>query len=232
MRRLFLAVFLGLVAAWTFAAEPQPVRVLFVGDTLASSSIPARVAKAAQATGRNVTVHAVALDDQSAELLARGWEIVVLQEDGFDERERFVERVKRWAATVRESGAKPALFMAWPRADRLSEFRDTIAAHRAAADASGAALLPVAESWLRAFGEDRKLKLYADAKSASPLGADLAALTVYLALFPAGPQEFDDAFVRRIAAALDMPPATRDLIFDMATRAIDEPLALGKPRSP
>jgi hypothetical protein len=232
MRRVLLFALSCLVAFCAAAAEPQSARVLFVGDALASSSIPARVAKAAQATGRNVSVKSVARDDQTPELLATGWDIVVLQEEGFDERERFVERVKRWAANVREANAKPALFMMWPRADRLSEFRDTIAAHRAAAEASGAILLPVAESWLRAFGEDRKLKLYADAKSASPLGADLAALTVYLALFPAGPQEFDDAFVRRIAAALDMPPATRDLIFDMATRAIDEPLALGKPRSP
>ena len=57
-------------------------------------------------------------------------------------------------------------------------------------------------------------------------------LTTYLSLFPAGPQEFDEAFVQRIATALDIPAPRRDQVFDAATRSIDEPLAIKGSSSP
>ena len=58
------------------------------------------------------------------------------------------------------------------------------------------------------------------------LGADLAVLTIFLTLFPAGPQEFDEAFVAKAARELDLPADRRDPFFDAVTRAIDEPMAL------
>ena len=116
--------------------------------------------------------------------------------------------------------------MTWPLADRPREFPDAIASHRAAAEASGALLLPAGEAWLRALTADRRLKLYSDAIHPSSLGSDLAVLTLYLAIFPAGPTEFDEAFVEKIAGVLELPRSRRDPFFDAATRAIDEPLRL------
>jgi hypothetical protein len=248
MRRILVGIVLWLLAACALAQAPsKPTRVLFIGNAITSGSdIPARVAKVAEATGRAVKAESItssgfSLDDQwregrAVEALRKGWDIVVLQQDvpsGPEERDRFVRDVKRFAAAIREAGARPALFMAWPRADRLPEFRDAIAVHRDAAQATDATLLPVGEAWLRALGADRRLKLYSgEGTQPAALGSDLAVLTIYLSLFPAGPQEFDDAFVEKVGRALGTPAATRDLLFDAATRAIDEPLALGKPRSP
>ena len=87
-------------------------------------------------------------------------------------------------------------------------------------------LLPVGEAWLRALGTDKRLRLYSDLTHPSSLGGDLAVLTIYLSLFPAGHQEFDEAFVANAARALEMPRDRRDLLFDAATRAIDEPMVL------
>ena len=96
--------------------------------------------------------------------------------------------------------------------------------HRQAAQAIDAILLPVGEAWLRALSKDKRLKLYGDAIHPSSIGSDLIVLTIYFGLFPAGPQEFTEAYVTKIAKALDMQEDKRDLFFDAATRAIDEPL--------
>lgn len=244
MRR-FLFALLACLACSSVPGQ-APVRVLFVGnELLGAGDIAGRVAKVASATGRSavidsLTAEGYTLDDQAddpkvRESLRRGWDIVVMQGDApsADHRGRFIAGVKRFAQAVRDAHARPALFMAWPRGDRLQSFRDTLAAHRDAAQATDALLIPAGEAWLRALGENRRLRLYAgEGATAAPLGNDLAAMTAYFALFPAGAQEFDEAYIGKIAKALGTPPATRDLLIDAATRAIDEPLALGKKASP
>lgn len=241
----FLILLAGLLVQAALAQSPsKPLRVLFIGNAiLASTDIPGRVASLAQATGRAAKIEAItstgySLEDhlregKAAQALRQGWDFVVLQQDApaADEAADFARPVKRLAGAIREAGARPALFMAWPRGDRMREIREAIVAQRDASSAAGAMPLPVAEAWLRALAADRRLKLHTGSgPQPSPFGTDLAVLTVYLALFPA--QDFDEAFVDKVAQALGTPAATRDLLFDAATRALDEPLALEKPRSP
>lgn len=244
--RLVLAVLLSWLVAAASAQVPaaQTTRVLFIGNALVGGgNLGTRLTKVAEATGRSVTVEVVAAngfaledhakDGKAMEALRRGFDIVVLQQDtpAIEERAAFTGEVKRFADAIRKAGAKPALFMSWPRVDRPQSFRDAIMVHRAAAEASGAVLIPAAEAWLRALGEDKRLKLYAgEGTQAAALGNDLAAITMFFALFPAGPQEFDEAYLRKIAGALDIASSTRDLLVDAATRAIDEPLALNGSR--
>jgi hypothetical protein len=249
MRCAFLFLMLAFAASLAAAQAPpeaKKARVLFIGNaTTNSMELPDRVAKAATATGRTVVVESVAIDGYSLDdhwrqgealvAIKRGWDIVVLQQDGAggaDARASLERDVKRFAGAIRDAGARPALFMPWPRADHLQDFRDVIAAHRAAAEASNALLVPAGEAWLRALGTDRRAKLYGDGPRPAPLGIELATVTTYLSLFPAGRQEFDDAFVQSIAAALEIPASRRDQVFDAATRAIDEPLAIKGPSSP
>lgn len=231
MRSILLAVLLQCIAVGAMA-QAAATRVLIVGGSMVED-LPARLAKVAAATGRTVRAEAAAaLDDEA---MRGGWDIVVMQHDVPvpERRAAFAQDVKRFAETVRSKGAKPALFMSWPRADRAGLFRETIAAHREAAQANGAILVPAAEAWLRALADDPKLKLYAgDSTQAAPLGNDLATLTLFFALFPAGPREFDEAYIAKIARALETPAATRDLLMDAATRAIDEPMPLSGKRSP
>lgn len=240
--RFFIAVLCACLATAAFG-QASPSRVLVIGNATVSGNFGPRLAKVAQATGRDVQVEVVAAnayaledhlkDSKTIDALKRGWDIVVLQQDApsADARASFTNEARRFADAVRAAGAKPALFMSWPRVDRPQAFRDTILVHRAAAEAVGAVLIPAAEAFLRALGEDKRVKLYTgEGAQAAVLGNDLAVMTTFFALFPAGPQEFDEAYLGKIAAALEIPPTMRDLLVDAATRAIDEPLALNGSR--
>lgn len=250
MRRAFLAAAATLAASLALAQAPapapaapepaKPVRILFVGNSLTSTGdIPARLQKLATAMGRKATVEMAAYSDFSLEdhwrdgralaAIRKGWDIVVLQQGPSsqpDSREQLVEYSKRFAKPIREAGAKPALYMVWPPQNRGADFPAVIGAYRAAASAVDGTIFPVGEAWLRALGADKRIRLYSDSIHPASLGQDLAVLTIYLTVFPAGQYEFDEAFVAKAAAALEIPADRRDPLFDAATRAIDEPMVI------
>ena len=242
LRRAFIAAVLGLAAVPALGqpAEPKPLRVLFVGNSLTESTdVPGRLAKLAAAMGRKAVIESVTFNNYSLEdhwrdgralaAIRKGWDVVVLQQGTSSDTEgraQLVDFTRRFAKPIREAGAKPALYMVWPIADRPRDFAGAIAAYREAAAAVDAVVLPVGEAWLRALSVDKRLRLYSDMIHPASLGGDLAVLTIYLSLFPAGPQEFDEAFVAKAARTLEIPADRRDLLFDAATRAIDEPMVL------
>ena len=242
MRRLFVALLLLAVLAPAHAQAPaaKPLRILFVGNSLTyTGDIPGRLATLAAAMGRKAEVDSVTAPGYSLEdhwregraqaAILRGWDVVVLQQGTsarHPDRAQLTEYARRFAQPIREAGAKPALYMVWPVSDRMQDFRGAIAAYREAAQAIDGILLPVGEAWLRALSADKRLRLYGDVIHPASLGVDLAVLTIYLTLFPAGPQEFDEAFVAKLARVLEIPAGRRDQLVDAATRAIDEPMAL------
>lgn len=222
---------------------PAPRRILFIGNSLTSvTDIPGRLQGLARAMGKEVQVETVANNGYSLEdhwqdgravaAIRKGrWDVVVLQQGTSakaDSRAQLIEFSRRFAAPIREAGARPALYMVWPLQDRPMDFPATLEAYRAAAQAVDGILLPVGEAWLRVITKDRRARLYGDAIHQTSLGSDLIVLTIYLSLFPAGPREFDEAYVERVSRALDMQARSRDLFFDAATLAIDQPLPLGK----
>jgi len=236
--RTFALLLAFAAAAWAQAPASKPTRILFVGNSLTyTHDTPARLVKLAKAMGREVVAESQAYPDFSLEdhwtdgralaaIRKGGWDIVVLQQGSSADPGSLSKSVKQFAGPIREAGARIALFMPWVPSDRARNFPETIASHRAAAESSGAILIPVGEAWVRALSKDRRLKLYGDLVHPTSLGSDLTVLTIYLTLFPAGPQEFTEEFVARAAKALDMPADLRDAFFDAATLAIDEPMKL------
>ena len=222
------------------AAAAKPMRILFIGNNLTDAGdIPGRVAKLAAALGRHAQVESMtspnyALEDHWREgraqaEIAKGWDVVILQQGGSarePDRSSLRDAAKRFAVPIRAAGAKPALFMTWPTSDRMQDFRGVLAAYREAAHGIDAIVLPVGEAWLRAASADKRLRLYSGLVEPTSMGVDLAVLTIYLALFPAGPTEFDEAFVAKMGRALELPAERRDPLVDAATRAIDEPMRL------
>lgn len=240
----FVAILAACVANFALAQDKpaaKPTRVLFVGNSLTYwTDLPNRIAGVAKATGRAVEVGSVAYPSFSledhwhdgralAEIRKGGWDIVVLQqgtsahEDG---RAQLIEYARKFAVPIRATGAKPAIYMVWPLADRPRDFPATIQSHRLAAQAIDATLLPAGEAWFRVLAKEPRTRLYSDGIHPSSLGSDVTALAIYFALFPAGPQEFDEAYVAKVAKALEMDPERRDLFIDAATRAIDEPMPI------
>ncbi len=240
MSRTLRIAALALAGTLAVAQAACATRVLFVGNALTTAArIPERLAKLAHAMGKDMTFDSVTSSSFSLEdhwedgralaAIGRGWDVVVLQQGPSaqpGEREQLAEYTRRFAQAIRKAGAQPALLMVWPSSERLREFPATIDAYRAAAKASNATLIPVGEAWLRMLTKDPRTRLYSGESHPSANGSSLAVLTVYFALFPAGPQEFTEKYVARIARELELDDETRDQWFDAATLAIDQPLAL------
>jgi hypothetical protein len=239
---MLCAVVLAFALSLAHAQAPsgKAQRILFVGDSLTSATdIPARLEKLANAMGKNVTADSVTFNGYSLEdhwrdgralaAIRKGWDVVVVQQatsSHTDGREQLIEYARRFDREIRAAGAKPALYMVWPASDRPKDFPAVIESCRAAARATDSVLLPAGEAWLRVLSKDRRARLYRDSIHPSSLGSDLTVLTIYLALFPAGPTEFDERYVAKIAEVLGIDASRRDLYFDAATRAIDEPMLL------
>ena len=178
---------------------PEPIgegrRALFIGNSyLYTQDIPGIVqALADSAGGDKIAVATVAgpnlaLIDHWRAATARqaiaqgGWEWVILQQGPSSAQVnrdslRLVSQL--FAGDIASIGAEPALFSAWPAADRTQDFPRAIESYTlAAADVSGL-LLPVASAWLAAWSRDPALSLYADGLHASTEGAYLSALVIY-----------------------------------------------------
>ena len=240
MLRALPALLLLALALGAQPAAAAPVRILFVGDEiLDAGDIPARLASLAKAMGREAEVESISLpsytlgdqwrDGRALEALRKGWTYVVLEQAaavGADERSQLAASTRRFAERIRAQGAKPALFMTWPPEEQARYFPEAIASARAAAEASGVMLVPAAEAWLRVLSKDRHAGLYSGGARPSSRGGDLAVLTLWFTFFPAGPRDFDDAYVARLGEALTIEPGRREPWIDAATRAVDEPLSL------
>ena len=84
------------------------------------------------------------------------------------------------AATFREAGAVPALYMVWPDASRTFAFPDVAHAYTSAAEAAEARLFPAGSAWLAAWDRNANLALYGpDNFHPSKMGSYLAALVIY-----------------------------------------------------
>jgi hypothetical protein len=235
-----LRAFLMVCLAAALPALAAPTRILMVGNELIDRpEIPARLAKLARTMGRDVAVESLAFeghtladhwrDPRTQEALKKKWDYVVLQQGPSAlplERQELLEYAKKFAGPIRATGARPALLMTWPASDRQREFPMTIASYRAAAQAADALLIPAGEAWLRVLSKDRRTALYSGRDNASSLGGDLTLLSTWFTLFPAGPREFTDDYVARVAKALDIDADRKETWVDAATRSIDEPLPL------
>ena len=186
----------------TGPTDPQPIgegrRALFIGNSyLYTQDIPGIVQALADSAGGDkiavatVTGPNLALIDHwnlgtARQTIAQGgWEWVILQQGPSSvsinrDSLRLVSQL--FAGDIRQVGALPALFSAWPASDRGQDFPRAIESYTlAAADVSGL-LLPVASAWLAAWARDPAVGLYADGLHASPAGAYLSALVIYSGL--------------------------------------------------
>jgi hypothetical protein len=184
-----LAVLLALLQP----APAAPMRILFIGNSLTYvNDLPGMVCTLARSTGRAVVCETVARPDFSLEdhwrgearaVIARGWDVVVLQQGPSalsESRALLVDYTRRFDAEIRKAGARTALYMVWPSRQRRGDFAAVRQSYAAAARAVNGTLLPAGEAWLAAWGADSALPLYgADGFHPSPMGSYLAAMTIY-----------------------------------------------------
>jgi hypothetical protein len=220
---LILATAFGFhTLAAAIGQTPNVVRVLYIGNSLTvAHDIPALVGALAASRGLEINSRVVAFGNYSLEdhwnrgdasraIAEGGWSIVVLQQgpSALPESQVLLRAyTRRFNQQIGRIGAKTALYMVWPSADRRTDFDGVIRSYAAAAHEVGALLLPVGEAWRAAWRRDEQLELYgADRFHPSPLGAYLAALVIYQQFSgrsPIGlPSTIDSIFVPPSRAAL------------------------------
>lgn len=177
------------------AHAQTPQRALFIGNSLTyANNLPGLVQALFEAAGLSLDVSMFANPDRSLgdhwrERGARraiergGWSFVVLQQgpsSRSDSRRLLREHVSWFAPLIREAGATPALFSAWPMHSRMIDFPRAEESYALAAADVGGILLPVAAAWRQAFSLAPDVQLYDnDGLHPSHRGSLLAALTIF-----------------------------------------------------
>jgi len=202
--RSLLGLSLALAAIVGFAPA-APIRVLFVGNSLTTvNDLPAMVARLAASANRPFSYKTVAFDGYSLEdhwqrgdarraIAEGGWSFVVLQQGPSarpESRVNLREYVRKFDAEARRAGARIAMYMVWPPADRRGEFLDVRQSYALAAQDVGGLLLPAGDGWREGWRRDPDLALYGpDGFHPTPFATYLAALVMAQAFFheiPAG----------------------------------------------
>ena len=215
-----------LLAAALVVAQQAPVRILFIGNSLTyANDLPGMVCSLAAAGGRAAVCDSVAKPDfsledhwnspQARQAIARGWDVVVLQQGPSalpESRVLLVEYAKRFDSEIRKTGARTAVYMVWPSERRRGDFGGVSQSYSAAAKAIGGLLLPVGDAWRAAWAIDATVPLYGpDRFHPSRVGTYLAAVVIYGQIFgEAAPSKAVSDDVRPYAATLQR--AARDAI--------------------
>jgi hypothetical protein len=194
---------LGLLVVGAASGKGQSenkVRVLFIGNSLTvANDLPCMIAALAKATKQKQLVHqTVAFPDFSLEdhwnqgdarkaIAKGGWDVVVLQQGPSalpESRVLLREYVRKFSQEIRRAGAKPAVYMVWPSADRQNYFDAVIQSHRLAAEDVDGILLPAGAAWQAAIRRDPNLALYgSDRFHPSSVGSFLAAWVIFQKLY-------------------------------------------------
>ncbi len=155
----------------------------------------------ARSAGRQVTCESVAKPDygleehwndrQARQAIARGWDVVVLQQGPSalpESRRLLIDYTRRFDVEIKKTGARTALFMVWPSLARRGDFSGVSQSYAAAAKDVDAVLLPAGDAWRAAWAVDPKLPLYGpDGFHPSPMGTYLSALVIYEQIFASPP---------------------------------------------
>lgn len=180
------------------SSRPVPargLRVLFVGSSFTyAGDMPLIVQGFARSVGQVLDVATVAKGGASLEdhwkrggavdrIREGGWNVVVLQQGASslpESREKLREYTRRFAEPIRKAGARPALYMVWPGADRLAFFDEVRASYTMAAEDVGGMLIPAGETWRAVWRRDPDVPLFRrDGVHPSSAGAFAVALSVF-----------------------------------------------------
>jgi hypothetical protein len=194
------------LAAMLLVTQPSPTRILFIGNSLTyANDLPAMVCAMARSVGKTVTCESVAKPDygleehwhdrQARQAIARGWDVVVLQQGPSalpESRRLLIDYTRRFDAEITKAGARTAVFMVWPSRARRHDFPAVSRSYAAAARDVKGLLLPAGEAWRAAWAVDSGLPLYGpDGFHPSSVGTYLSALVIYEQIFastpPSGP---------------------------------------------
>jgi len=196
--------------------------VLFIGNSLTyANDLPAMLSAIAAQAGKTLVTADVsqggfALEDHFREgraqaEIARGYQLVILQQGPSAEPESQVNLL-RWATRfnplIRNSGARPALYMVWPELARLRRFNDVRDSYSNAAFAIDGMFIPGGEAWRASWRIDPALEFYgADDFHPSTLGTYAIAVSMFAELFRQTPADLPATFSLANGTQVVLDPA-------------------------
>ena len=172
----------------------KPLHLLFIGNSHTyfndmPSMVVRRAARDGWAARAVMLAHGGWFLSQHAKepevrwnILFGGYDYVILQEHAhpFGPEERFLEAAEQLTALIREAGSTPVIYACWARKDERDRQPAMDAAHRRAAESTGALLAPVGEAWWPYLDAHPGVDMYApDGAHASPEGSSLAAAVIW-----------------------------------------------------
>jgi hypothetical protein len=196
----------GILAVAQTRTTPQvPTKILFIGNSLTyfQEGIYTHLQKMGEVDNPRLTIQAdkAVVGGQYFKTLwerypeprraiAKGYEVVVLQEDLPETRiADFREYARKFVAEIKRTGARPVLLMAWAY-QRLGwiSMAQIAEAHREAAKELAVDVAPVGLAWERAAKQRPELNLLVDDKEhPSIYGTYLATAVVYVTIYGRNP---------------------------------------------
>jgi hypothetical protein len=214
------------------------LRVLFVGCSLTyASDIPLVVQAFARAVGERVEVATVVKGGASLvdhwkrgaavdRIREGGWNFVVLQQGPSslpENRAVLREYARRFAEPIRKAGARPALYMVWPTADRLAFFDEVRTSYALAAEDLDGVLIPAGEAWRAAWRRDPDVPLFRkDGLHPSPTGSFLVALSAFGMLCNRSPVGLPARVRLANGSFAQVPPGLAKLLQESAAEANEQ----------
>ena len=207
MRFLLTICLLTLLNDTSHADDPKtPKRLLFIGNSLTyTNDLPGMVQemfvaiKHPKPVVESITVGGASLGDHwqmpgIRELITgKKWDYIILQQgpsslaESQKEFMRDMETAKPW---LKQSGAKPALYMVWPDATRSRFFPQVRQAYANAAKSVDGLFLPAGLAFQHIIENEKGIKLYTDGLHPTELGTYLAAMVITSKLTGAKPDQF------------------------------------------
>ena len=228
-----------------FGAAPPPPsvaegaghRILFVGSSyLYSQNIPGIVQAMADSAGDTLAVQMIAgpgaaLEDHwndgvASRITSGRFEWVVLQQGPSslpESRAHLLHWTQVLDDVIVKSGARTALFSAWPALENFETYPAAIESYRLAASLVNGLFIPVASAWLDVMRTTPSMSLYLDGLHPSPEGAYLAALVTYSALTGRTPRGLPYCLRLRDGGVISLSSNTAEVLQAAAARAVGRP---------
>lgn len=197
-------------------------RVLFIGNSLTYvNDLPGMLSAIAAQAGKTLVTAEVAeggfaLEDHfragHAQVeIAKSYQLVILQQGPSAEKAsqaNLLQWATRFDPLIRDSGARPALYMVWPELERFNRFDDVRASYSNAALAIDGMFIPGGEAWLESWRIDPALKFYGeDNFHPSTLGTYAVALSMFAELFRQTPADLPASFSLANGSQIVLDPA-------------------------
>ena len=187
------------------ADEPQPLRVLFIGNSYTSVNDLPKMIDELSKTGKQrpleisrelrggYTLEMHWKDGKAAQkIAAKKWDLVVLQEHSLrpiSDRKLMFEYAAKLDAEVKKQGGKTLLYLTWARQGKLDTQATLSKAYLELAKDLKASVAPAGVAWELALKDNDKLVLHQPDKShPNKAGTYLAACVFYGAIHGKSPE--------------------------------------------